>query len=143
MLKNIATHFKQNEILNPSDTVKNGQRTQKAASDLIFHAAAVHPELAQGAWLQSLLQLVEPGPDVPAFASLQDAQSQIAGFSGFAQPAELQIMERDWISQHAVPGLYVIDDHNRFQCLGRYPALWRTIFQDLQDGAKPPHDVAE
>jgi hypothetical protein len=143
MLKNIATHFKQNEILNPSDTVKNGQRTQHAASDLIFHASAVHPELAQGAWLQSLLQLVEPGPDVPAFASLQDAQSQIAGFAGFAQPAELQIMEQDWISRHAAPGVYVIDERNRFQCLGRYPALWRTIFQDLEDRAKPPHDVAQ
>jgi len=138
--KNVATHFKQNEILNPSDTVKNGQRTQKAASDLILHAAAVHPDLAQGAWLQSLLQLVEPGPDVPAFASLQDAQSRIAGFAGFAQPAELQVMERDWISQHPAAGVYVIDERNRFQCLGRFPALWQGIFQDLEIQAKPPHD---
>ena len=137
--KNVATHFKQNEIQNPSDTVKNGQRTQKAASDLIFHAAAVHPEVAQGAWLQSLLQLVEPGPDVPAFASMQDAQSRIAGFAGFAQPAELQAMEHNWISQHAAPGVYVIDERNRFQCLGRYPALWQGVFKDLEDRAKPPH----
>jgi hypothetical protein len=139
-IKNVATHFKQNEIQNPSDTVKNGQRSQKAASDLILHAAAVHPELAQGTWLQSMMQLVEPGPDVPAFASMQEAQSRIAGFAGFAQPAELQVMEHDWIFQHAAPGVYVIDERNRFQCLGRFPALWQGIFKDLEDQAKPPHD---
>jgi hypothetical protein len=95
--KNVATHFKQNDILNPPDAVKNGQKTQQAAADLIFHAAAVHPELAQGTWLKSLLELVESGPNAPAFTSLEDAQSKIAGFAGFATPAEQQSLEQPWI----------------------------------------------
>ena len=144
LVKNVAAHFKQNEILNPSDTVKNGQKTQKAASDLMFHAAAAHPELAQGEWLQSLMQLIEPGPDVPAFASLQDAQAGIAGFAGFAAPAEQQVMEQDWIAKRAAAsGVYVIDKRNQFQCLGSHPALWQAIFRDLEDQAQPPHDRAQ
>ena len=142
-VKNVATYFKQNDIRNPSDFVKNGQRTQKVASDLIFHAATVHPELAQGTWLQSLLQLVEAGPGEPAFASLQDAQSKISGFAGFAAPEEQQTMEREWISEHsAAPGVYAIDQRNRFQCLGRYPALWQAVYQGLLDQAKPPQEPA-
>ena len=143
-VKNVVTHFKQNEILNPSDAVKNGQKTQHAASDLIFHAAATHPELAQGAWLQSLMQLIEPGPDVPAFASLQDAQTKIAGFAGFAAPAEQQTLEQDWLAKRAAASAgYVIDKRNQFQCLGSHPALWQAIFRDLEDQAKPPRDPAQ